>query len=205
MYGRLAPAVAGLFLVASCQSGPDAPAVGRALELGAWARSSLPVAPKELLLTNQMFLRNESDEPVSLQRVEPLSPDGPGEILSIRLGLRGEPPIPGGYYKTLPPVMKFGQQRSCGSERVVPVRGHVLENGEEARLIAILRAGEDAGRFLVRGWRIFYRQGDRDLYQDSPFQVELRVRDDARPREFFPGERPCLHMTSPLDEVIENG
>lgn len=203
---RLAPAVAGLFLVASCQSGSDdAPALGRALELGNRAVSSLPVAPEELLLTNQMFLRNESDEPVSLQRVEPLNPDGPGEVLDIRLGLRADPPVPSSYYKTLPPVMEVRRRGPCGTERVVSVRGHVLESGEEARLIAILRVGEEPGRFRVRGWRIFYRQGDRDLYQDSPFQIALRVRDDRRPREFFLGERPCLHMTTPLEEAFENG
>lgn len=200
----VAVAALGLLVLSACQSGERME--GKVLDLGNPASSALPVATGELWLWNDVYIGNPTDRTIEIQRVRANAPEPSGiEILGYEIGLRGQPPIPAGYYKTYPPMDYYPQRKVCGRENLVPLKGFELEPGVYARVDVVFRVREEPGQISIPTWRVFYKDGEEELYQDSPFALILKASADRPPEDLLPEERACLHKTQSLEDAIADG
>lgn len=146
-------------------------------------------------------LRNVSDEPVELVKIE-LGGRGFGRTVrvvkvEVSPNVGGIHAIPGGAYVTDPPVIMLEDGR-CHSAVLRPVRETVIQPGATARVWVVLEWGEP-GRFLVGPHEVFYlRDG---VLQRQTFEVFYRgvVDPEADPARIEDWERSCLSRTSLLN------
>lgn len=148
--------IAAAMLASSC-GGPGA-AAGHAVDPGALTTDLLaPLKPGDEVGMLFVDLDNRSKAPLTLRSVS-FPGHGVGtvvRIVQIEIGpsLAGKIPpsqitkgVPGGTYRTDPPVSWWPPTRTCGKQVLDPVRGYVLPPRGITRVWVVLQATQ-AGRY----------------------------------------------------------
>jgi|SRR5215211_5082377 len=139
---------------------------------------------------------NESDEPVTLERVEVRGISGAeaAEVVGVDVELRDE--RAGDYVSGGLTEIVDEPRRDCADQRTfVPLEGHVVKPGDDPLLAVRVRALAP-GTFRSRTLRVVYRHDGDSLYQDMGFEMRLSVR--RKPLLWPEGEsaRPCAYVSA---------
>ena len=148
-----------------------------------------------------LYVHNVSDQPIVLRSVH-LSGSGLGTtVRAIEIEAAPELPgihaIPGGAYRTDPPVWR-DPQGACHSAVLRPLEGFSLAAGGEMRVWVVLETLAP-GAFLIRSHTVSYSQGGLDYEQVLPIGYRGEVERGADPPRLDRTERPCLARTSVLE------
>lgn len=197
-----AAAVAVLLAAAAC-GGQDA-RPGSALETGPRTEYAVSeegaVPPGQELSLMLTALRNTSDTPLVIRRIEPIGltssaeEDGPEESVRFELAPRSRsaPEVPLGFYFGPRPAVDSGA--SCTAQAVVAADGYVLEPdaaaAEDVFLVVSVRAG-GPGTFRLGGQRVVYEQDGIRYRQDLEAALVVEVREGATP-DVPDDQRACL-------------
>ena len=192
--------VAVLFAVAQ-EGGAEE---GAALQdLNRWTFSTTrdgAFAPGQEFTAMVAHLRNETDEPLRIESIEPLDagPASVARVVAIELAPRGRlrrdggAVVPPGVYQTYPLASRF--QGRCVRERLVAAQGFVLppsRGTDDVALLAVRVEVVGTGRFKLGGERVYYRRQGERYYEDIPFALDIPV--TSRPgRPPSPDERRCV-------------
>lgn len=182
-----------LLLASTACGGQDA-RPGSALETGPRSEYAVSeggaVPPGQDLSLMLTALRNTSDAPLVIRRVEPLDvsstagDEDPEAAVRIELAPRSRsaPEVPLGFYFGPRPAVDTGD--ACTEQAVVAADGYVLEPDAEAAedvfLVVSVRAG-GPGTFRVGGQRIVYEQEGIRYRQDLEASLLVEVREEATP------------------------
>jgi hypothetical protein len=203
---RAAPAglvMAAAMLASSC-GGPGT-AAGHALDPGALTTDLLaPLKPGDEVGMLFVDLDNTSNAPLTLQSVS-FPGRGVGtfvRIVQVEIGpsIAGKIPpseitkgVPGGTYRTDPPVSWWPPTRTCGKQVLDPVRGYILPPRGIARVWVVLQATR-AGRYRF-GHVLHYSQSGRQYQEVIQEVVHGRVAPDAPYIPVDSTEKTCLKKT----------
>jgi hypothetical protein len=150
-----------------------------------------------------LFLKNVSDAPLFIERVEP-NGRGIGTVIrtvkmqaspNLGYGSGSVHAIWGGIFSTDPPVAYIGG--ICHSPKLLPLQGFRLSPGQEMRVWMVLEA-VGPGRYRVPSHTVTYRQDGATYQQVVPVGYEGKVEPGAEPRRPDSSERPCLDQTTVL-------
>lgn len=200
-------ALAVLLAVASCgeRIGEHGERPGDALEEVNRSRWIVPprvaYAPGQELVFMVVPVRNVSDSPLVIRRVEPLRLVGSPRVARV-VGIDLAPrkrgigsPVPLGPYQTYPPASSsFGE---CSVQRVVRAAGYALKpsrNPADRALLVIRIRMRAPGTFRLKGERVVYEQDGEVYYQELPFSLRIAVRRGPG-QPLREDERSCAHLT----------
>ena len=150
-----------------------------------------------------LFLKNVSDAPLFIERVEP-NGRGIGTVIrtvemqaspNLGYGPSSVHAIWGGIFTSDPPVAYIGG--ICHSPNLLPLQGFRLSPGQEMRVWMVLEA-VGPGRYRVPSHTVTYRQEGATYQQVVPVGYEGKVEPGAEPPHPDPSERPCLDQTTVL-------
>lgn len=194
----------GMTLAGGFTSSPDGKALKRNV-VGVWDWEQ-PLAPGEEWVLMSAFMYNIGDDPLTLEKIEPVGSEGLGavvEVTSIEVGplpgLHGDSSgekaddaTPGGLFKTYPPTVAFAQEKMvCETQEIVPVEGFLLEPEEEARVLMRFRALAD-GVFDLSGVQVFYELDGRVFNQTLSIGMKGIVSAKrGQPLPIPPDEKSC--------------
>ena len=197
--------IAVVLLVLPCSSACDpsgirtGSAIGRLY--GTVVGGAEPLPPHARIGELMLYVHNVSDQPIVLRSVH-LSGSGLGTtVRAIEIEAAPELPgihaIPGGAYRTDPPVWR-DPQGACHSAVLRPLEGFSLAAGGEMRVWVVLETLAP-GAFFIRSHTVSYSQGGLDYEQVLPIGYRGEVERGADPPRLDRTERPCLHRTSVLE------
>ncbi len=192
--------IGAAMLLSSC--GGSGPAAGHALNPGALTTDVLaPLKPGDEVGMLFVDLDNSSNSPLSLRSVS-FPGRGVGTVirivqLEIGPSIAGKIPpsqitkgVPGGAYRTDPPVAWWAPTRTCGRQVLDPVRGYVLPPRGIARVWVVLQAARP-GRYSF-GHVLRYTQGGRQYQEVVREVVRGRVAPHAPYIPVDATEKYCL-------------
>jgi hypothetical protein len=173
--------------------------VGNALQPLGYSWGSTPLSPGERIGYLDVWLKNLTDAPLTLDQVIPLG-KGLGtavavEKILISPVLNGIHSMYSGSYLVDPPSFRLGN--ICHSAVLLPVQGFQLAPGASARLWMVIRAVQP-GNLTVKAHRILYQSEGVAYRQDLDAGYGVRVREHASPLR-DDSERPCFGRTTPLN------
>ena len=156
-------------------------------------------APGQTFAAMVAHLRNETDEPLRIERIEPLGagPDSVARVVEIQVAPRGRlradggAVVPPGVYQTYP--LASSLRGRCIRERLVEAEGFVLppsRGPDDVALVAVRVGVVGTGRFKLGGERVYYRWRGERYYEDIPFALDIPVTSGPG-HPLSPGERRC--------------
>lgn len=179
-FGALCLALLGL---AGCLDGGGTrslPSQGDALNVGGGAGVGIRgMVPGHRYIDMIPSFTNESRDPAKLHRIEPVGLRNSGrvaEIYRIRIG-PGAGPSGGLFYYDPPASFERGR---CRTQEVVPVRGHVVQPGEDPWILLYVHVLR-RGTFEARGLRIVYEQNGDLYHQVMHYEIKVDVKGWNRP------------------------
>lgn len=196
---RITFALAVLLVAPAC-AGDGALPEGDALESNFKTGYGIPdVRPGQEFIVMLGTLSNETDDPVRILALEPISDPGFERVLEVSYEIAPRradlAPIPGGLHVTDPPVERDGE--SCAVQPLVSPADWtvpVTAPGDDVSrgLIATRVVAKNEGTTRLDGIRVEYQAGGGRYFQVVPMVYEIEVRDDARPLRIPTTNRPCL-------------
>ncbi len=193
--------VASVILSACGSSGPD---TGTALAPPIAALAGFgPIPPGQQVESLEVELQNASNAPITILGVR-IQGQGVGTVARVvRMEAAPIPEgdngtrywVPNAEWVTYPPVDQL--DGVCHVQRLLPLRGYVLDPGERIRVAMLLEA-EQPGIFQFPSVTASYRTLDGDFQQVLPIGLRFGVSAGATRRAMAPGEKPCLSRTSVL-------
>jgi hypothetical protein len=189
-------------LVSSCARGDGRPpAKGSALDDEAvftFGKKGIPTNQRFVLMLNDVV--NESDEPLTVRELEPVSKPDPEVAILERLELaprsEGSVPVEQGTHLTYPPGSSLSySKKDCVYQDVQSPSGYVLQpsGGGDTRALMVMTirtTGPGTTSFEVS--RVVYEQGGRLYEQDVRLVIDLTVSESARPLRPSAEEAPCM-------------
>lgn len=174
-----------------------------------WKSKRLAPRQRFVLMLNDVV--NESDQPVTIRSVEPLSEPDPkvARLESIELAPRPVPgpPVPQGSYVIYPPGSsargRREQTKTCNYQEVSDPVGFVLPPSQEtdrrALMVMIIRTtGVGATSFEVA--RVVYEQDGTTYEQDVRLTIQLSVAANGRMMKPRHDEVPCADEEHLLEQ-----
>lgn len=119
------------------------------------------------------------------------------KVLSISAGPEqpARTATPETTYVTDPPVFRYAHR--CSVQRLLPIDGLVLHQGQTAHVYVVLQA-ERTGELRNTGYTVTYEVNGSTYTQSLPVGYTTWVRDGVPPRAPHPQERACLARTHRL-------
>ena len=185
-------------VLAGCGDSVDGARRGAALTeggigIGSTGAASLIVGREYALL--YIPASNESDRPVTLERVDVVGLADPGvaEVAATELELLN--PV-ANYARGGTIEVEDRPRKWCSQRRTfASVDGYVLDPSEPDPLVVVRVRPLKRGMLRFAGLRIFYRQGRSRYYQDMGLRARLTVRTKPVPLPKGEEGRPCALVT----------
>jgi hypothetical protein len=133
---------------------------------------------------------NQSDDTVTLREIRPVKTGGLGEAGALLRVLVGDASFVGGWYSTMPPVVRDGGK--CRVQNLKHVEGFRVRAGGEKH-IAVWAKALQPGEFRIEQLEIIYQQGERLYSQIDTYSIVGTViagRQAVLPRDI----RSCAHL-----------
>ena len=179
--------------LAACSSGGIA--TGQALATGSTFIDGLaPIRPGDQIGTMFVDLKNRSASPLRLASVS-FTGLGVGSVVrvvevKVAPNVNGNRSVPGGAYRTDPPVNWWPPTASCGRQLLVPLQGYRLAARAIARVWVVF-AAHGPGKFLV-GHIMHYTQKGTAYQQRIPEYVKGTAALHAPRIPMDPEEQRCI-------------
>jgi hypothetical protein len=195
--------------------GSDGPRQGDALHDFAnstWSAVKLDPGQRFVLVMNDIV--NDSDRPLTIKRIEPIS--RPNEEVALLESIELTPRIDGGpstsqgSYMTYPPGLTEGgtdeKFEECIYQEIIPAgQDHILEpyrkgeNEGQASTVMVIRT-VDPGSTSFETARVVYEQDGRLYEQHVPFTVELTVAEKGPRKKPAYDEVRCADAEHSLEQ-----
>ncbi len=199
-------------LLSSCGRGDGgAPARGSALDDQAvftFGKKGIPTNQRFVLMLNDVV--NDSEEPLTIRRLDPISEPDPEVAVLERLELAprsdGGIPVEQGTHLTYPPGSSLSYaKKDCVYQHVQSPRGYVLppSHGGNTRALMVMTirtTGPGTTSFEVG--RVIYEQGRTSYAQNVRIVIDLTVKEKARRLRPSAEEAPCMDAKHVLPQPI---
>ena len=199
----LAPVLLAIGLACSATTETETPELGTAFGEMRASTAGFDITPRfapgqELIL---MFitLRNETDEPLTITRIEALEAgsEEAADVVRFAIGPKADG-FPGGAYASYPPGLDMGGTRAGGPQCIYQslreASGFTMppfSDEPTSYFVAVHVRFGSPGTWRLEEQRIFYEQGGRRLYQDIPFTAIIPIEEGVG--QELPGDiRPCV-------------
>lgn len=191
---------AAAFTGCNLSSGGSGPPEGDALASNFETGYGIPdVRPGQEFIVTLGTLSNETDDPVRVLALEPISDSRLGRILEVGYEIAPRradlAPVTAGLHVTDPPVERDGE--SCAVQPLVPAEDWtvpVARPGDDVSrgIIATRIVARNEGTARLEGIRVEYEVEGARFFQVIPMVYEIEVRGDAKPLRIPKINRVCL-------------